>query len=150
MEITDVLIDVPKGKYGQEDSKSNLLACFSLIFDGEMMIHCVKLINGSKGPFISMPAEKKLDHCPKCKYKNSITANYCNYCGDQLEKDRHFKLPVNSNGRIVLYTDLVHPTTSDLRDYILGECLGAYEDEKANPGSVPPLHRRKVKVQEAC
>lgn len=141
MELTEIRIDLPTVKYAADDSRSNLLACYSLIFDDEFAVHSVKLIQGDNDPFLAMPSERKHDHCPTCNYKNNYLANYCNNCGTELKKNRHLTLPVNKKGQIKLYHDLVHPLTTDLRRYLLEECLQAYQREKAHPGSILPMAR---------
>lgn len=142
MEITDLCIDLPSNSnYGPDDNRRNLLACFSLVFDEEFAVHSIKLIRGDKGIFLAMPAERKTDHCPSCRGKNHLMANYCNNCGVALEKDRHLKIRPNNKGQVRLYNDMAFPITQDLRKYLLDECMEAWEEEKANPGTNPSSHK---------
>ena len=141
MDITELRMDIPSLHYAPDDSRSAFLACFSLVFDDELIMHSVKLIQGKRSPFLAMPCERKHDHCPGCRAKNHLTANFCSNCGKQLDKDRHAALFAEGNNRNKLYNDLVHPITNDLREYLLEECLDAYNKEKARPGSVLPLQR---------
>lgn len=146
MEITDVQIDIPTGYYAPDDSRSNLLACYTLIMDDELALHCVKLIQGERGPFVAMPAEKKQDHCPRCHSKNHCQANFCSNCGLPLDKERYLKIQPNSKGQIKLYNDIVHPLTVDLRQYLLEECLDVFDEEKRYPGTYRPRRLEKRAV----
>lgn len=149
MELTEVRIDIPPRQYSENDKRNALLACYSLVFDEELVIHSIKLIQGDKSPFLCMPSEKKHDHCPECKCKNHITAKYCNSCGNKLSDNRLEGLPVNRNGQVKIYHDLVHPLTSDLRNYLLDECLDCYKREKAHPGTILPMlgeHRHQKRT----
>lgn len=139
MELTEVRIDIPSRRYKEDDRRNALLACYSLVFDEELVIHSVKLIKGEKGEFLCMPCEKKHDHCTECWSKNHITAKYCNQCGVKLAENRMEGLPVGRNGQIKIYHDLVHPLTNDLRDYVLRECMESYTREKDRPGSELPM-----------
>lgn len=142
MEITELRIDLPAPRYHANDTRSALLACYSLEFDEEFVIHSVKLIQGKTNPFLAMPNERKHDHCPACRAKNHLLANYCNNCGKGLTKDRHTILLADGEQRSSrLYNDLAHPITCDLREYLLDECLDAYNKEKTKPGTILPLHR---------
>lgn len=142
MELTEIRIDIPNLRYAASDTRSALLACYSLVFDEELAIHSVKLVQGKETPFLAMPNERKHDHCPSCHVKNHLLANFCNNCGVKLAKDRHLFLFTNGEQRSNrLYNDLTHPITNDLREYLLDECLDAYKKEKQNPGSILPLQR---------
>lgn len=145
MELTEIRIDIPKSQHRHDDNRSNLMACFSLVFDRELVVHSIKLIRGHHSPFLAMPAEKKCDHCKECKCKNHYLANYCNNCGVRLEQNRHLSLSVNSKGQLRLFHDILHPLTPDLREYLYEECLEAYEEEMAKPGSYPSLSTGETK-----
>ena len=145
MDLTEIRIELPKHNYDPTDTRTALLACFSLVFDRELVMHSVKLIQGKSNIFLAMPNERKHDHCPRCKSKNHLLANYCNNCGTVLKKDRHLHLFPSTDTKNRLYNDLVHPITTDLREYLLTECLNSYNQEKSTPGSVLPLQRDEQK-----
>lgn len=149
MEITELRIDIPSRRFKAEDSRAALLACFSLVFDEELVVHSVKLIQGKESVFLAMPSEKRHDHCPLCWAKNHLMAKFCSNCGKQLAKDRHLSVAPNKQGRIEIYNDLVHPVTNDLREYLLEECRGAYDEEQAHPGSVLPMLREDTQRKPA-
>ena len=51
MEITDVRI-----RYMEGDSKMKAVA--SITFDGEFVVHDIKIVDGDKGMFVAMPSKK--------------------------------------------------------------------------------------------
>ncbi|MGD9856819.1 MAG: septation protein SpoVG family protein, partial [Planctomycetaceae bacterium] len=100
------------------------------------VIRDLKIIQGSKGPFVAMPSRKLTDKCPKCTAKNNLRAAFCNDCGHRLLPDRALK---GQDGRAKLYADVAHPINSECRDQIQEDVLRAYEDElvlASQPGYV--------------
>lgn len=55
MEITEVRIR----RHRSEDGK--LKAFASVVFDGEFVVHDMKVIEGTKGLFVAMPSRKRAD-----------------------------------------------------------------------------------------
>ena len=133
MEITDVRMALAHGGGGP------LLAYLDIVLDDELVIHNLKLVEGKRGVFLCMPGKERRDACKACRKKNPLQNNFCGHCGAQLPPGRAQALLPGRDGRVHLFQDVVHPITTDLRDYFLKECVGALERERQSPGSVKPL-----------
>ena len=123
MEITEVRIKL------MEDPNDRLQGFCSVTFDGCFVIRDLKIIQGSKGPFVAMPSRKLTDRCPRCGTKNHLRARFCNDCAAELTEDRAAK---DEDGRAKLYADIAHPINSRCRDSIQRRVLEAFENEKIN------------------
>ena len=55
MKITGVIVNKVK------DSKSSLVAFANVTFDDELVVKGIKIVDGSKGTFVSMPSTKGAD-----------------------------------------------------------------------------------------
>lgn len=118
-----------------DSGDSGLLAVCSVLFDGELCVRDLKVIKGSKGPFLSMPARRLTDPCPHCRGKNHRKARYCNDCGGKLSWDAR----EDYVGREQLFSDIVLPVTAAQREKISKAVVGTYLKELAHPGSCLPL-----------
>ncbi len=131
MEITEVRIKL------MDESGERLKAFCSITFDNSFVIRDLKIIEGANGPFVAMPSRKLTAHCPKCRTKNHLRAQYCNQCGKRLDPPHALK---DTEGRIKLYADIAHPINSACREMIQKKVLAAFEDELSRsklPGYVP-------------
>lgn len=120
MEITEVRVKLVN------DAQERLLAFCSITIDGAFVIRDLKLISGTKGPFVAMPSRKLCDRCPHCGYKNHLRAHYCCHCGQEQIASRADQ---DEQGRSKLYADIAHPINSRCRDLIQNTVLHAYEEE---------------------
>ncbi|MFG0333245.1 MAG: septation protein SpoVG family protein [Maioricimonas sp. JB049] len=120
MEITEVRIKL------MDDPQERLQAFCSITIDGAFVVRDLKIIKGTKGPFVAMPSRKLTDRCPRCGTKNNLRAVFCNQCGSKLHDDRASK---GHDGRAKLYADIAHPINSECRDLIQKEVLEAYGQE---------------------
>lgn len=121
MDITEVRIKL------MEDPGERLQAFCSITFDDAFVVRDLKIIDGTKGPFVAMPSRKLTDHCPKCGCKNHLRANYCNQCGTRLGEDRAAK---DADGRAKLHADIAHPINSACRELIQQHVLRAFQEEQ--------------------
>jgi stage V sporulation protein G len=121
VEITEVRIKL------MDDPNDRLQGFCSITFDGCFVIRDLKIILGTKGPFVAMPSRKLTDRCPDCGTKNHLRAAFCNECGAELDEDRAVK---DDEGRAKLYADIAHPINSACRDQIQRGLLIAFEKEK--------------------
>lgn len=131
MDITEVRI-----KLMESDNEERLLGFCSVTFDDAFVVRDVKIIRGTRGPFVAMPSRKLMDRCHKCSGKNQLRAAFCNQCGVALDDDRSHK---HADGKARLYSDIAHPINSICRDMIQDRVLQAYERElvlAAQPGYV--------------
>ena len=109
-----------------DDPRNKLRAYCSVTIDDAFVVRDLKIIDGSKGPFVAMPSRKLADHCPKCHHKNHLRAAYCNQCGLHLDPDR---APKDSRGRARLHADLAHPINSHTRIELHKAVVRAYAEE---------------------
>lgn len=132
VEITEVRVKL------MNDKDEKLQAFCSVTFNDDFVVRDLKIIGGSKGPFVAMPSRKLMDRCSKCGGKNHLRARYCNDCGQRLDPNRAEK---DKRGRARLHTDIAHPINSRFRDLIQTRILKAFEDERvraSQPGYVAP------------
>lgn len=120
MHITEVRIKL------MEDIQERLQAFCSITIDSCFVIRDLKIIKGTKGPFVAMPSRKLTDRCPRCASKNCLRAVFCSQCGVKLPEDRACK---GQDGRAKLYADIAHPINSQCREQIQVKVLTAYDQE---------------------
>jgi stage V sporulation protein G len=121
VEITEVRIKL------MDDPQDRLQAFCSITIDACFVIRDLKIIQGTKGPFVAMPSRKLTDRCPRCHMKNHLRAHYCNQCGAKLDEERAAK---DDDGRAKLYADIAHPIKSECRDEIQQIVLDSFADEQ--------------------
>jgi stage V sporulation protein G len=109
-----------------DDPRNKLRAYCSVTIGDAFVVRDLKIIDGSKGPFVAMPSRKLADHCPKCHHKNHLRAAYCNQCGMRLDPDR---APKDNRGRARLHADLAHPINSTTRIDLHKAVVRAYAEE---------------------
>jgi stage V sporulation protein G len=121
--ITEVRIKL------MEDSTENerLQAFCSVTFDDAFVVRDLKIIEGTKGPFVAMPSRKLTDRCPGCGCKNHLRARHCNQCGCKLDENRATR---DADGRAKLHADIAHPINSACREVIQTAVLKAFTEEK--------------------
>jgi stage V sporulation protein G len=132
VEITEVRVKL------MDDKDEKLQAFCSVTFNDDFVVRDLKIIGGSKGPFVAMPSRKLMDRCPKCRGKNHLRARFCNDCGMKLDPNRAEK---DKRGRARLHTDIAHPINSRCRERIQKRILQAFHDERERakmPGYTPP------------
>jgi stage V sporulation protein G len=109
-----------------EDPRNKLKAYASVTIDDAFVVRDLKIIDGSKGPFVAMPSRKLADHCVRCHHKNHLRAAYCNQCGGKLDPER---APRDLRGRARLHADLAHPINSQTRIELHKAVVRAYAEE---------------------
>lgn len=109
-----------------DDPRNKLKAYASVTIDDAFVVRDLKIIDGSKGPFVAMPSRKLADHCGRCHHKNHLRAAYCNQCGGKLDPER---APRDMRGRARLHADLAHPINSQTRIELHKAVVRAYADE---------------------
>jgi stage V sporulation protein G len=121
--ITEVRI-----KLMEDNSENERLQAFcSVTFDDAYVVRDLKIIEGTKGPFVAMPSRKLTDRCPGCGCKNHLRARYCNQCGGKLDEDRATR---DADGRVKLHADIAHPINSACREVIQTAVLKSFHAEK--------------------
>ncbi|MCL2623374.1 MAG: SpoVG family protein [Planctomycetaceae bacterium] len=121
MKITEVrikLIDTPTER---------LKAFCCITFNHCFVVRDLKIIEGSHGLFVAMPSRKLMVHCPKCRVKNHVKANYCNQCGFRFDHSCHRRFGIE---KIKLYADIAHPINTVCREMIQDMVVAAYHEEK--------------------
>ncbi len=120
MEITEIRVKLTM------DPRNKLKAFCSVTFDDAFVVRDLKIIEGSKGPFVAMPSRKLADRCRRCGGKNPLTAAYCSSCGTKLDASRATR---DQRGRAKLHADLAHPVNSACRIELHRAVINAFSDE---------------------
>lgn len=123
-----------------EDPRNKLLAYASITIDDAFVVRDLKIIDGSKGPFVAMPSRKLADHCRHCHHKNHLRAAFCNQCGGTLDAER---APRDARGRARLHADLAHPINSTTRIEVHKAVVRAYAEEAEAARAAGAAYRPK-------
>jgi len=134
LEITEIRVKLT------DDPRNKLKAYCSVTIDDAFVVRDLKIIEGSKGPFVAMPSRKLADHCPRCGHKNRMRASYCNQCGVALDADR---APRDERGRARLHADLAHPINSQTRIELHKAVVRAYAEEVEAANRAGPSYKPK-------
>jgi stage V sporulation protein G len=121
--ITEVRIKLMEDNHENE----RLQAFCSVTFDDAYVVRDLKIIDGTKGPFVAMPSRKLTDRCPQCGSKNHLRARFCNQCGGKLDEDRATR---DADGRVKLHADIAHPINSACREVVQSAVIKAFQEEK--------------------
>ena len=120
MDITEIRVKLTM------DPRNKLKAFCSVTFDDAFVVRDLKIIEGSKGPFVAMPSRKLADRCRRCGGKNALTAAYCSSCGTLLVPYRASR---DQLGRAKLHGDLAHPVNSACRIELHRAIITAFSEE---------------------
>jgi stage V sporulation protein G len=121
-----------------DDRSEKLQAFCTITFENDFVVRDIKIIDGTRGPFVAMPSRKLTDRCVRCRTKNHMRAKYCNECGARLDAHR---APTDSRGRARLHMDIAHPINPSCRQYMEDSILEAFHSEvekSRSPGYVAP------------
>src|SRR5438067_8177270 len=125
---TTVVITEVRIKLMEDNNENERLQAFcSVTFDDAFVVRDLKIIEGTKGPFVAMPSRKLTDRCPGCGSKNHLRARFCNQCGGRLDENRALR---DADGRAKLHADIAHPINSGCREVIQSAVLRSYQEEK--------------------
>lgn len=114
-----------------------LRAFCSITLDGAIVIRDLKIIEGTRGPFVAMPSRKLTDRCPRCAAKNHMRAKFCNDCGHRLPPQR---APRDESGRSRVHADIAHPIHAEARAALEKRVLEEFRAElerSKQPGYKP-------------
>lgn len=122
------------------DPRNKLKAYCSVTIDDAFVIRDLKIIEGTRGPFVAMPSRKLSDHCSRCHHKNHLRASFCNHCGSRLDPER---APRDERGRARLHADLAHPINSSTRIEVHKAVVRAYAEEVEAANAAGESYRPK-------
>jgi len=121
MEITEVKISLREG------ANKKLKAYATVTFDDCFVVRNIKVIEGSSGLFVAMPARKMRQFCPRCGKRIELKSKFCSQCGAQLPPPpRDLQQEKTSQ----IHQDIAHPINQQFRDYLQKKVLDAYQEEK--------------------
>ena len=123
-----------------DDPRNKLKAYCSVTIAGSFVVRDLKIIEGSRGPFVAMPSRKLADHCVRCYHKNHLRASFCNHCGMRLDPERAVK---DGRGRSRLHADLAHPINSATRIEAHKAVVRAYAEEVEAQAAAGESYRPK-------
>src|SRR3954468_14242761 len=125
---TAVVITEVRIKLMDDGGENERLQAFcSVTFDDAFVVRDLKIIEGTKGPFVAMPSRKLTDRCPGCGCKNHLRARFCNSCGGKLDENRAMR---DADGRAKLHADIAHPINSACREVIQSAVIRAFQEER--------------------
>jgi DNA-binding cell septation regulator SpoVG len=132
MNISEIQIYLKPG------ARTRLRAICSIVVDNAFVIHDLRIIEGSEGPFVAMPSRRKTYLCDKCKRSNHGMANYCNDCGEELDlhlEDIRYQ-----------YVDVAHPISVTCREQVERMVLVEYKKKQAEMRNTVPSRNGIVKT----
>lgn len=119
MEITEVGI-----RLATEQNERLRAFCY-IVIDGSFVVSDLKVVQGAKRLFVAMPSRRRTFHCPRCSFKNYLTAHFCSECG--------FRFSSSGGESSVepqrLFFDVAHPISNQCREMISECVLSAYKRE---------------------
>lgn len=126
MQVTEVKVKVvPHG--GGNSGQNKLRAFATITFDDSFVVKDIRIIQGSKGMIVAMPAKKLTVRCSKCGFKNPLRARFCCDCGVRMRGGLPRRNP--ATGRPMLQVDIAHPINPEARKMIEEKILQAYQNE---------------------
>lgn len=128
MKVTEVRV-----KLLDRASRRGLLAAVDLCFDGELVVHDVKVIGAPGGRLlVQMPSRKYHDSCPDCGHNCPLRDEHCGRCG--LRRGLRPGPPRPDGRGERLHLDVAHPAGPAFRAYLERTVLDAYERERQKEG----------------
>ncbi|MCD6540122.1 MAG: septation protein SpoVG family protein [Candidatus Omnitrophica bacterium] len=121
MEITEVKISLREG------ANKKLKAYATVTFDDCFVVRNIKVIEGSSGLFVAMPARKMRQFCPRCGKRIELRSKFCSQCGAQLPPPPR---DLQQEKASQIHQDIAHPINQQFRDYLQKKVLDAYQEEK--------------------
>lgn len=126
MQVTEVKVKVVPLGAGHRGAHK-LRAFATITFDNAFVVKDIRIIQGSRGMIVAMPAKKLTVRCPKCSFKNPLRARFCCDCGVRMRAGLPRRSP--ETGRPVLQVDIAHPINPEARKMIEEKILQAYQNE---------------------
>lgn len=133
MDVSEVRVTLV-GDGGQE----GLLAYCTVSFDRVFVVHDIKLVRLGDRHLVSMPSRKITAHCPQCREQNHIRAEYCNRCGEKLDRPKIPRISPGLESRLdkdrprdaVYHIDVAHPISREFRTNIERLVVEEYRRER--------------------
>jgi len=124
MRVTEVRI------FPKDTGDKKLLAFATVTFDDCFVVRDLKIIEGLKGTFISMPSRRMKFSCPKCGHRNVVHSHYCNRCGQRTPDSAEHPIAEieEIKGRQSEHKDIAHPITLEFREHLQSSVLEAYRN----------------------
>lgn len=119
MEISEVRVKLV------ENRSEKLQAFCTITLDNNFVIRDIKIIEGTRGPFVAMPSRKLTERCPRCSTKNHLRSKFCNECGGRITLARRS----DPRARPRLHTDIAHPINARCREFIESSILESFYAE---------------------
>ena len=120
-----------------DNRREKLQAFCTITLDNDFVIRDIKIIEGTRGPFVAMPSRKLTERCQKCGTKNHLRAKFCNECGGK----QMLRPKQDNRGRARLHTDIAHPINMKCREFLERLIVDAFLEEvekSKTPGYVAP------------
>lgn len=90
----------------------------------QIILNDIRIIEKDARLFIAMPSRRIMRGCARCRQKNCIDAEYCNWCSARLPMPTY---KIDERGREVRFADISYPINSESRNALQAAILNAYE-----------------------
>jgi stage V sporulation protein G len=124
VDITEVRVSLRDG------GNKKLKAYVTVTFDDCFVVRNIKVIEGTHGLFVAMPARKMKQFCSKCGKRIDVGGKYCPICAAALPALAPFRPEEERRGQQG-HQDIAHPINQQFRDYLQKKILDTYDQEKA-------------------
>ena len=124
MEVTEVRVSV-------RDSGSKKLKAYATVtFDDCFVVRNIKIIEGTSGLFVAMPARRMKQFCQKCGKRIDVGGRFCVNCGVQLPLQSQAPNDDDRREAGSGHQDIAHPINQRFRDYLQTKVMDAYVAER--------------------
>lgn len=112
MKITEISVKPTQNPH------EGVLAYCKLVFDNELAVKDIKIMDVRGRVFIAMPAKKITQHCTECGHKNALIDHFCASCGIAREVAQDVER---------CFQDLTHPINPSFRAYVEETIMEEYD-----------------------
>ncbi len=134
MKITEVRI------FTRDNSDDKVKAYVSVTFEDAFVVRDLKILEGVNGLLVVMPSRRMHISCSECGYKNRYKSRFCNQCGKNIEKVSQ-QIPVSRKEE---YRDIAHPINTEMRNYMQGAIIKAYEEHIKHSGNADKADMEEI------
>lgn len=119
MKVTEVRVYPPVP--GRRPSR--MLAHASVTFDGEFVVHGVRVVSRPDGRLLVCMPDRRVERpCGHCNWLSPVVGRFCGGCGAALGPPASEDVLGTSRG----FIDIAHPTNSAFRAYLTEEVMAEY------------------------
>lgn len=103
----------------------------------QIILNDIRIIEKDARLFIAMPSRRIMRGCARCRGKNCIDAEYCNWCSARLPIPNY---KIDERGREVRFADISYPINQVSRNALQTAILYAYSKASETEQLVESYH----------